>query len=511
MLRLTSLRARARRATADPVPWPAVVLAVAACLLGWLARSAARGAEELVATSEALAARPDRTGTMVRRTLAAACAVCLLAGLALATHTDRPPDASATAAPAAPTAAPAGRPPSSPTGAAAPAGSARAVSPVARTNGVAAKANPPAGQSGPGPAQPPSRSLAGAAASTLLGPVGHQIVPIRNGAVPVGKGMWIWLPLRSDGGNVTTIVARARAVGLNYLYVRTGSSWDGFVNQAFLDQLLPAAHAASIRVYGWDFPNLASWPADVARAAQAVTYTTPTGDRIDGFAADVETGGEGTRLSPAAALAYGTGLRQAVGWGYPLIAVVPKLSGPDTHYPYPHVVAQFDAIAPMVYWLDREPGEDVAQTIRWLSRFGKPIIPVGQAYDGAVDHGPGGAPNRMAIHRFMGVAEQWGATSVSFWDWQEADQEEWDAIRDAPWFTIPGDGRFRDAQTRSMQSLLRSMGWGGSANGLWDGPTLAALREYQAEAGLAPTGVVDATTRARLLRPFTPPLRPIPH
>ena len=80
------------------------------------------------------------------------------------------------------------------------------------------------------------------------------------------------------------------------------------------------------------------------------------------------------------------------------------------------------------------PGEDVAQSISYLSQFHKPIIPVGQAYDGAVDGGPAGPPSRAAIHRFMDVAEQLGAVGVSFWDWQAASQEEWDAIRDAPTF-----------------------------------------------------------------------------
>src|SRR5207253_2243870 len=168
---------------------------------------------------------------------------------------------------------------------------------------------------------------------------------------------------------------------------------------------------------------------------------------------------------------YGTALRQWVGYGYRLIAVVPKVTSAAPGYPYAQVVAQFDAIAPMVYWLNREPGEDVAQSISYLSQFHKPIIPVGQAYDGAVDGGPAGPPSRAAIHRFMDVAEQLGAVGVSFWDWQEATQEQWDAIRDAPWFTIPSKGGFRQGQIRATQALLRSLGFGATEPGPWDVPT----------------------------------------
>ena len=88
--------------------------------------------------------------------------------------------------------------------------------------------------------------------------------PNVRGAVPVGKGMWIWLPEKTEGGNPAAIVARAQKVGLTHLYVRTGSSKMGFHGAGFLDALLPAAHEAGIRIYGWDFPYLQDPNADVA-------------------------------------------------------------------------------------------------------------------------------------------------------------------------------------------------------------------------------------------------------
>src|SRR5438105_1414815 len=77
-----------------------------------------------------------------------------------------------------------------------------------------------------------------------------------RGALPVGKGMWIWQPEHTENGDVAAIVTRATTVGLTHLFVRTGSTFDGFYAQRFLDQLLPPAHAAGIRVYGWDVPYL---------------------------------------------------------------------------------------------------------------------------------------------------------------------------------------------------------------------------------------------------------------
>jgi hypothetical protein len=122
-----------------------------------------------------------------------------------------------------------------------------------------------------------------------------------------------------------------------------------------------------------------------------------------------------------------------VGASYPLIATVPRPS-PSRPYPYDQVVASFDAIAPMVYWLNRQPDTDVAGALHDLLPFGKPVFPVGQAYDGAPEGGRAGVPPPEELQRFMRVGEADGASGVSFWSWQAANQKAWDAIGQAEQF-----------------------------------------------------------------------------
>jgi hypothetical protein len=271
-------------------------------------------------------------------------------------------------------------------------------------------------------------------------------------SLPVGKGMWIWQADKTENGNVGAIVARARAAGLTHLYVRTGSSWDGFYAGGFLDELLPPAHAAGLRVYGWDFPRLISVPDDVARATAAIQHETPKGEHLDGFTADIETVHEGTHISAESATAYGTALRQSVGTTMPLLVAVPRPSEYRLDFPYPEVAASFDAVAPMVYWLNREAGSDVAGALDTLRSLGKPLFPIGQAYDGGPEGGRPGVPARAELLRFMEVAADGGAAGVSFWSWQEADQQAWDAIRDAPQF---GSGAPSDARGSRTQLLVK--------------------------------------------------------
>ena len=252
-------------------------------------------------------------------------------------------------------------------------------------------------------------------------------------ALPTGKGMWIWLPEDTEGGDPSAIVAKAHAVGLTHLYVRTGSSVDGFNAAPFLDALLPVAHAAGLEIIGWDFPYLSNVQADVERAVAAITYTTPTGDRLDGFSADIETPAEGVWLSSDTASAYGVGLRSAVGPSYPLIATVPRpTASRQTEYPYAEVTAAFDAIAPMVYWIDTPPDDDAAEAVDFLSRFGKPVLPIGQAYDSSLDGGQAGTPTAGEVSAFMNASAAHGAKGVSFWSWQHASDEVWGAIAAGP-------------------------------------------------------------------------------
>ena len=281
-------------------------------------------------------------------------------------------------------------------------------------------------------------ALSPAAAVRPIGPVavaaGPDVGAIPPGAAPAlprGKGMWLHYFRLSSGGDPAAIVARAREHGLSHLYVRVGSSKDGFYGQVDLDRLLPVAHAAGVRVVGWDFPYLFDAEADARRAAEAIGYTTPDGHRMDAFSADIETRHEGVNISVPGADAYSRRLRELAGPGYPLIATVPRPRY-NSGYPFAEIVRQFDAVAPMVYWLARDPVVEVDQAITDLAGLGKPIMPVGQAYDPGVDGGPPGAPSKDHVARFIQAAQGRGATGVSFWVWHHATPDHWAAIRETP-------------------------------------------------------------------------------
>jgi hypothetical protein len=242
--------------------------------------------------------------------------------------------------------------------------------------------------------------------------------------------MWLHYLRQAAGNDPAALVAQAKATGLSHVYLRLGSSKDGFYGQGDLDRLLPVAHAAGLAVVGWDFPYLFDAEADARRAADEIAYTTPTGQRIDAFSADIETRTEGVNISVPVADTYSRRLRELAGPGYPLVATVPRPHY-NSGYPYAEIVRQFDAVAPMVYWLGRDPAGEVDQAVTDLAGLGKPIMPVGQAYDAGPEGGPPGPPPKEHLVRFIQAAQTRGVTGFSFWVWHTATPDQWAAIREA--------------------------------------------------------------------------------
>jgi hypothetical protein len=269
-------------------------------------------------------------------------------------------------------------------------------------------------------------------ASTLVtAPPPHPpIPPGAPAALPSGKGMWLHYLRQAAGNDPAALVAKAKETGLSHVYLRLGSSKDGFYAQADLDRLLPAAHAAGLRVVGWDFPYLFDAEADAHRAVAEIAYATPDGHHIDAFSSDIETHHEGVNISVPVADTYSRRLRELVGPKYPLIATIPRPRY-NRGFPFAEIARQFDALAPMVYWLARDPAVEVEQAVTDLAGLGKPLMPVGQAYDPRVDGGPPGPPPKEHLVRFIQAAKTRGVTTYSFWVWHHATPDHWAAIREA--------------------------------------------------------------------------------
>jgi len=358
-------------------------------------------------------------------------------------------------------------------------------SPVTTTPSGTAAAEVPA-TTPPAPADAPRVAEAVPPAPVAAPPAPKPIIPL-------GKGMWLYQLSMSEGGNATKVVNKAKALGLTHLYTRLGSSKKGFYAQDELNKLLPVAHAAGIKVIGWDFVYLNDPIADAVRSKAEIDYVTPDGHKIDAFSADIESPQEGVNLTAEGAALYGAKLRELVGPSYPLIATVPRPS-PKKSFPFAEVTAAFDAIAPMVYWQNRDPATDVAGAIDYLAQFNKPIMPIGQAYNGGPEGGPDRDPPKEQLVAFMNVAHAKGAVAVSFWVWNHATPEQFAAIDQAIAWELPIGRAANGAAAVFLQRVLNLLGQPVIPDGTLGPATQTAIANVQRAFGLPATGKLDAAT-----------------
>lgn len=305
----------------------------------------------------------------------------------------------------------------------APSSAPRALSPLYPLPAVAALPKPC------GPSQPPGarfplvplempqvRGLAVAAASST-----RQV----DLSAITGKGIWV-TDFPDDQVDVAQIVALASADGLHSLWIRVGSTSDGFYGGSILKALVPLAHAAGLSVIAWDFPTLANPVADAQRASQAFQAGA------DAFSPDIETSNEGTDLTVPRVTRYLSRVR-AIAGDKPVIATVPRPTAAYlSTYPYVAEAPFVDAFAPMVYWSCTAPGAAVRSAVAVLSHL-RPVVPIGQDYNMASEGGRVGLPSGPEIWSFLDVAHSSGAIGASLYDLESGGPVQLRAIGGYPW------------------------------------------------------------------------------
>jgi hypothetical protein len=249
--------------------------------------------------------------------------------------------------------------------------------------------------------------------------------------LPQGTGMWICQWHRTSGGRAAAIVRRAKWAGLSSLYLRTGSSWDGFTGEHSVPSLLRATRGTKISVVAWDFPRLRRPGQDALRLAHAAWVDrSAKGPHVAAVAPDIETPAEGTFNAAWRVRTYLRVLRQHLPKGVTILTAVPWPSSYRLgDYPYRAVAARSDALVPMAYWYNNSPGYVTDRSIRYLRQFHKPVAPVGQGYDGKLDV-PSLPHNNLSrqVPVFFRTAARAGASAVSIWSWQSAKPATWNAL-----------------------------------------------------------------------------------
>ncbi|CAB3394260.1 S-layer homology domain-containing protein [Kyrpidia spormannii] len=277
------------------------------------------------------------------------------------------------------------------------------------------------------------------------GQVTLNVVKVQN---PVnGKGIWgTWVEWGTSGYDPDRIVQTSKQAGAKYIYlIVRNQPGEGTIrpeSKAMLDAIVPRAHAAGIPVIGVVY--LVDDPAlDSSRMLTVAKYTTQTGERVDGLAADIEE-------SPTSESISGTMIpvRQALGPDYPIIAVTypPHISTAwqrSATYPWSTFGQYFTMISIMDYWhyedraytADEVRNEIYNEAKAAATLTGRPVEVIGQAYRMNTASGKPFAtvPTGEEVTAAMQAAKDAGASAFSLYRWDTATPGELSAFHNFSW------------------------------------------------------------------------------
>ena len=337
--------------------------------------------------------------------------------------------------------------------------------------------------------------------SNVVGPISVRKPVPRNtplggplsGTAFDGSGMWIWYVSKSSGGSVPAIVAQAQQYGVeDRLREELGRHELVGAVQPDPDRAAEGGRPARLRLA----VRLREEPGHRGRArrpgplrpAPTAWRSTPRA-QYEGLYAQAQT--------------YIQDLRAAVGPNFPVsLASFPYI---DYHPALPLLRlprAGRRPVQPAAGLLEgdrHEPRHRAGPPYQWNTVYGRPIVPLGQLYNG---------PSAKDVQRFRALAAGYGASGVSWWSWQSASQTGWTAI--APPDPVPAavlplgypllkSGSKGDVVVWAQEHLITA-GAQISATGKYDTPTAQSVSAFQAAHGLPVNGTVDQATWTELLK-----------
>lgn len=321
--------------------------------------------------------------------------------------------------------------------------------------------------------------------------VGPSTTP--SGTAFDGQGMWIWYISKSDGGSLSAIAAQAHAAGVGTLFVKSSDGSTNYWSQ-FSPQLVSELHAAGLKVCAWQYVYGTNPAGEAELGAEAVA------NGADCLVIDAESEYE---KRYGAAQTYIADLRAKIGAAYPLgLASFPYVYF-HTALPYSVFLgpngAQFNL--PQMYWKAIGNSVDTVYANTYISNriYGRPIFPLGQTYEN---------PSTKDLLRFREEAPLYGASGISWWDFQETSTSGWSAlaapleplaeVTPNPSYSELSEGKKGDPVLWMQEHLAAAIPTQ-ETTGIFDATTKANLEQFQTAHGIPATGVTEAATWQALL------------
>jgi len=284
-----------------------------------------------------------------------------------------------------------------------------------------------------------------------MGDLGTKLATRQGMTFLQGKGMYLWIISRVEGGNPNAIADLARRAGLSHVLIKVADgsrayNVDKDTNFDHVPALVSALRIRGVQPWGWQYIYGRDALTEARIAVQRVNQFNLSGFVVN---AEVEFKEKGKDVIAGR---YMEELRK----GLPNTPIAfSSFRYPVYHQPLPFetFLEYCDFNMPQVYWVKNyNPAEQLLRSMREYQglRVWRPILPTGCAY-------PEGswAPTPQQIIEFMRAAKEFGLPGANFWEWyytRKTSTVLWDTISNFAW-QAPGPGEPVDLSIRYLDAL----------------------------------------------------------
>ena len=256
-----------------------------------------------------------------------------------------------------------------------------------------------------------------------------------------GLGAWVDIYDEAEMADPEGTVQRMAAYGVRTVYLETSnySREQVIVWREAAGRFIEAAHAAGMRIVAWYLPGFENLRRDLRRTRAAIAFESPSGQRFDSFALDIEATvvddpAERTRRL----LRLSRRIRELVGPAYPLGAITPNpvrlVVYPDRWpgFPWRELAGIYDVFLPMTYF-----GYDVEGRARAYAyvRRAVELIREQTGVPGVPIHAIGGIANDLdagEVEGYVRAAREHGLLGASLYDFDTSGPEDWAELAGFP-------------------------------------------------------------------------------
>lgn len=194
------------------------------------------------------------------------------------------------------------------------------------------------------------------------------------GDITVFRGLGAWIDVydfNNDPASILPAVRDIAARGVRTLYLETArfNSPSPFLFPDAMAAALDESHRLGMKVVAWYPPDFQDLDRDVNYSVAAINYVSPSGQRFDALAPDIERLDiKDQQLRTSRLIEYSRRVRQAAPPGYPLGAIVIAWSSPYyrsawSTFPWGELKQFYDVVMPMSYWTGRSADVATAKAI----------------------------------------------------------------------------------------------------------------------------------------------------